>query len=219
MSEPLKIYSWDRCPDCTRLKFVLNLKNIEYTEIIASNDALIAEVEQMLGKFCVPAMKLNDGTLIDDSIHTLQMLDNKLGDMVLKTQRHAELEQWNEDFTMIYRKIIAPFWIHLPIREFDNTDVLNKYIENVQNVTGQTIDDLINNKNQLINEALEQMQQLSEMIMDNANQNYLYSIDELNLIVRLYWLAHIPEVYQKMPKNVQKYIDHALLRSKMELVL
>lgn len=219
MSQQLTIYSWDRCPDCTRLKFVLYLKNIPFTEIIVDNDTLQGEVEQMLGKMCVPALKLDDGTVIDDSIHALQTLDTKLGDMVLKSNRYGEIEQWLENFAPTYRSLIAPFWVHLPLREFQNPDILNRYVENVLNVTGHSIDELIANKNNFINDAIAQMEQLSEIIFDNSNPNYLYSVDELNLIDRLYWLAHLPDVYEKMPELIKKYIDYALLHSKMPMRL
>lgn len=215
----LKIYSWDRCPDCTRLKFILYLKGIEFQEIIAHSDQDLAEMEQILGHLCAPTAKLPDGSLIDDSIHALQVVDDFYEPIVLKSQRYDDMEQWLDDFNPIYRQVIAPFWINLPIREFVNPAVKQRYTDNVMAEYQCSVDELWDKQPQFIEQMTPKFEQLATMIGDNSNRNYLYSIDEVNVITRLYWLSHIENVYKAMPERVQKYIDFALLHSKMPLLL
>ncbi len=208
----LNVFSWDRCPDCIKVKVLLGLKNIEYTTTIMTTERQ-SEVEKILGKVCVPAIALDNNITIDDSEEGLKLLDQHTGNnrILISKPQDKEIEKWLENFiaSEIWQQLLAPRWIKLGIREFiEDPQMYKTYIENR---TQESIDQWLKKTPNLINKLFNQLSVLKEFI-EPINGEHI-SISELNLFSRLIYLTGVFGVVhseqgmnEKFPMEVKQFI-------------
>lgn len=115
----MKLYAYDHCPFCTRVRFITGIKNIPIEMHYLPWDDEQTPV-QLAGKKEVPIFEDDEGNRMTGSLDIVAWLDNHTGEPMLKAENRPEVDAWLSDAMLPLQKIGYPRWPLLLLPEFQS---------------------------------------------------------------------------------------------------
>ena len=72
----MKLYYYEHCPYCTRVRLIAGLQNIKFEPVILANDDIEGHLNR-IGQKQVPFLELDNGNYITESLEICHYLDQK----------------------------------------------------------------------------------------------------------------------------------------------
>lgn len=115
----MKLYAYDHCPFCTRVRFITGIKNIPIeVRYLLWDDAQTPT--SLVGKKVVPIFDDGEGNVMTESLDIVAWLDSHVGEPVLKAENRPEVDAWLSDAMLPLQKIGYPRWPTLLLPEFQS---------------------------------------------------------------------------------------------------
>lgn len=102
----MKLYIYDHCPFCTRVRMACALKNVPVTlSIIMEGDA--DTPVRLVGKKVVPILEKEDGTHMTESLDIVRYID-AMDTPAFSGEMMPEIEQWLNDVWPVALRLFIP---------------------------------------------------------------------------------------------------------------
>lgn len=198
----MKLFAYDHCPFCVKVRMIFGIKKIDYELIILPYDDESTPVS-MIGCKMVPILELEPSKYLPESLDIISYVDNSFGHNVISS--HPE----QEAFTAIVKrlnkatmKLAFPRWVSAPLKEFETPSSRQNYIEKKEQWLGP-FSDLLSKTNDLLEEVCLQLNLLAPFIQSKNAVHGNLTIDDFNLFSTLRSLSIVKEV--QYPKAVEIY--------------
>ena len=120
-----KIYVYDHCPFCVRVRLALGMKNIKSDLIFLANDD-IETPTKLVGKKLAPIMQFEDGSAMMESLDIVELLDTneKYGPtgFIKPASGRTDLKDWQKTVKEEMRILQRPRYMKAFLPEFAMKD-------------------------------------------------------------------------------------------------
>ena len=212
----MKLYTYDHCPYCVRVRYALGLLNIDFEHEILLNDDEETPIG-LIGSKMVPILIKDDGEAMGESMDIVAYADGLEGDRVFVDPpevEHGVLMEWIAAQSMSYRELLFPRWVEAPLPEFA-TESAQAYFTRKKTDTIGDFELALDRTSQLKAAYEESLNQLSLIIQSADGVHGAISADDVDLFGRLRGITLIKDLL--IPANVRSYIDRQAERGKVDL--
>ncbi|MDO4435032.1 MAG: glutaredoxin 2 [Cardiobacteriaceae bacterium] len=124
----MKLYQYDHCPYCVRVRVALELLGYEYELITLLNDDEATPIS-LVGKKVVPILVKDDGSAMPESLDIVNFLNQSALNESLETSVRPEIEAWLKQIETPNRYLLHPRNTMLPLPEFATESACTYYDE------------------------------------------------------------------------------------------
>lgn len=108
----LKLYVYDHCPYCTRVRCILGLKNVPY-ELVFLEYANAETPIALIGKKAAPIIQLENGNAFGESSDIIKFVDEtKNGSAILQPSTN-KFKDWISDAMPVLNKLYLPRFVRV----------------------------------------------------------------------------------------------------------
>lgn len=206
----IKLYHYEHCPFCLRVRFALGLLNIPYESKVLS----YADEETPLSLTGVKMLPIitkdgehglpeEDGQSINESLDIIQYLDKEnilSHDWLNQTKEREKLENFLDQLASPIHNLCMPYWIYT--KEFDEEG--RKYFQTKKEKKRGPFNLLIQNKKQFLDQVTPLLGQLEEKLTPFYESDKL-TIKDIMVASHIWGLYIFPE-FQFSPK-IHQYLQ------------
>mmetsp|Transcript_40727 Transcript_40727/g.49406 ORF Transcript_40727/g.49406 Transcript_40727/m.49406 type:complete len:325 (+) Transcript_40727:74-1048(+) len=222
-----KLYVYDHCPFCVRVRVALGIKNVKHEVVFMANDD-VATPTALVGKKIAPIIELPDGTVMAESMDIIDVIDGDAkygptGAIAPKSGR-KDISGWQKEVKELLRLLHRPRYMMAALPEFQQRDSrdyfvgghpvppydkpewksddfpMEKKVEAYKGAYAQS-DELIPQ----INEALKKLDDMIDS-PEACNPEGGVSMDDIDLWARLRSVTIIDGL--EMPIKMRAYMDY-----------
>lgn len=208
VAEPLlKLYVYDHCPFCVRARMIFGLKNIKHELLFVANHDEVTPIS-LVGAKMVPILQLPSGKAFPESMDIVRYVDNHYGGpaVLADSAEREDIKQWIRDTAETFRLLYHPRFHAAVFPEFAMRESREYYRIKKEKALGMTFHQALAKTPELVEEANEQLEKLSELFHSNRSVNATLSYDDIDLFGRLRGLTLVKDL--KWPKKLREYMDH-----------
>ena len=223
----MKLYSYQHCPFCLRVKMILSLMEIPFEDIILSNDDEKTPI-QMIGVKQLPILEKDNGEYLFESLVIVKYLNELYLDraIIQNTQNQTtkeweesvnnDIKNWVNDVSTCLYKLCFPRLVQLDFDEFSTPESRNYFTEKKEKSLGMTFKEVLLQTEELKQEAEYYIKALSPFITKLPSVSKRdFSINDIIIVPILFLLTSVKGL--KWDKNVQDYLKHISTIAKMPL--
>lgn len=207
-AEPLvKLYVYDHCPFCVRARMIFGLKKIPHELLFVANHDEVTPIS-LVGAKMVPILQLPSGKAFPESMDIVRYVDAHYGGPALlaESSEREDIKQWIRDTAEMFRLLYHPRFHAAVFPEFALHESREYYRIKKEKAIGMTFHQALAKTPELVKEANEQLEKLSELFHSNRSVNATLSYDDIDLFGRLRGLTLVKDL--KWPKKLREYMDH-----------
>lgn len=130
----MKLYVYDHCPFCTRVRMAFALKN-EPVEVSILMEGDAETPIRLAGKKMVPILEKDDGSHMTESLDIVRYVD-QTGAPVFSTAPSAETEAWLKDVWPVALKLFIPRFTMADFAELATPDARTAYRQREEKAFG-----------------------------------------------------------------------------------
>lgn len=157
----MKLYIYEHCPFCTRVRLALGLKNVPYeTVVIMEGDA--ETPIRLIGKKAVPILERPDGTHMGESLDIVAFVD-QLGEPMFDGAPDEPLDAWCADAWSTALKLFIPRFTKAQFAELATPAAREAYRLREEKAFGD-LEALLRDSPELIAQMNRQLEGLSALI-------------------------------------------------------
>ncbi|HAT8857678.1 TPA: glutaredoxin 2 [Legionella pneumophila subsp. pneumophila] len=198
----MKLFAYDHCPFCVKVRMILGIKKIDYDLIILQHNDESTPIS-MIGCKMVPILEIEPGKYLSESLDIISYIDNSFGHQIITShpeqQEYAAIAKRLNKATM---KLAFPRWVSAPLKEFETEDARQYYIEKKEQLFG-VFSELLAKTNELLNEVHLQLKLIGPFIQHQSAVHGNLTIDDFNLFSTLRSLSIVRGV--SYPQEVEIY--------------
>lgn len=131
----MKLYHYDHCPFCVRVRMILGLRGLPYESQILPNDDAATPIS-LIGAKQVPILQKADGTHMGESLDIVRYLDEYAGKERLIEAVRPEIQAWADKVGGYYGRLLHPRSCRLPLPEFGTQSAIDYFVKKKQNSIG-----------------------------------------------------------------------------------
>ena len=123
----MKLYVYDHCPYCNRVRFLAGMKHIALDIVhlsYADNETTVA----LVGKRTVPVLQLDDGRLMLESMAIARYLDTQFGSPWLAHAENPAVEEWLRNVNLPMQTLTYPLWLVSDSPEFSSQAAKREWV-------------------------------------------------------------------------------------------
>lgn len=144
----MKIFIYEHCPFCLRVRMIVGLKNLAVqSSIIMEGDEETAK--QMVGKKVVPILQKDDGTYLTESLNIVKYLDGLSEPYFTRGQLDPRVEKWLETYLNLILNLIVPRFTQANFKEIETHEARTAFIRRETKAFGD-LDQLMAQSDQFI---------------------------------------------------------------------
>ena len=207
-----RLYQYDHCPFCVRVRYCLGVKNVKHEIIWLLNDDA-ATPTSLVGKKIVPifAPQGSSGPNMPESLDICNAIDTdprygKTGTFRAATGR-SDISQWFSNNAKLIRRLSRPRVVNAYLAEFATQDARDAYIRN--HPLPEPADYSVNYEmsKEFVDELQPKMKELGDMIhsIEFCSEGGL-SMDDIDLFPRLRTLTLIKDLV--FPPKLKAYVEY-----------
>ncbi len=194
----MKLYMYEHCPFCARVRMVCGLKNLSLdTAIILADDA--DTPIQLVGKKGVPILQKADGTHMTESLAIVRYLDT-LDDPLLSNLPDAAIEAWLPTAWLPAAKLFVPRFAQAEFAEYATPSARDFYRSHEERDFGD-INGLLAASISMASSMMTKLDDLAPLLTRRTS----FSLSDVRLFPMLRSLTIARPV--AMPGSVRDYID------------
>ncbi|KAJ0393235.1 hypothetical protein P43SY_004489 [Pythium insidiosum] len=202
----LKLFVYDFCPFCSRVRTLLGLKRIDYELAFLAFDDEATPIG-LVGSKQAPILVRPTGEAMAESMDIVRFIDGNLGDdpLLRPSAERAELENWIKASSSDFSALVMPRFVRAPLPEFARRSSRTYFIEKKEKLLGPFPDALARTP-ELIAKTNAWLEQLESMLeSDVAVSGDAVSYDDIDLFPRLRNLTIVKGI--TWPPKVRAYVD------------
>ena len=207
----MKLYAYDHCPFCTRVRFITGIKNIpiDVRYLLWDDEQTLT---QLVGKKVVPIFDDGEGTVLADSLAIVAWLDNHCGEPILQAENRPEVDAWLSDAMLPLQKIGYPRWPTLLLPEFQAASARDAWKAAKQSeING--FDEALAETPALVEPIFTLFERAQALLGDAIDAQHPVSYTEIKLFTVLRGFTCEPSL--RWPQALRKWLD---LRSRHSAV-
>lgn len=197
----MKLYTYDHCPFCTRVRVILALTNTKFEHIILLNDDEKTPIK-MIGKKMLPILEM-DGKFIPESLDIIRLINSR--HKILVDKKNPHIETWVEDAHNYIMSLCFPRFIKIDLPEFATKSAIKYFTEKKEVSIKMSFEKALNMTNELKFEAENHIKMLAPLISDRIIlKQKEFSESDIILFSTLRMLSVVYGL--KWDKAVQDYV-------------
>ena len=199
--DKLKLYHYDHCPYCIRVRIILGLKKIPFESIILQNSDENSHFK-LVNKKVVPILEYEKDKFMIESLDIVKFLDEFDNKSILEKPQNEFIQNWiNENSSVIYRLAI-PRFVKLNLEEFKDQKDIDYFTKKKENFLGN-FEELLENTSKFIEEIEKELETLNKEKDFLSKENFSY--DDIFLFPTLRNLTCVKGL--TFPENVLNYLN------------
>lgn len=184
----MKLYIFESCPFCNRVRAFLALSNLSAKLIYLSPGETPSELQSHISSPSVPILD-DGGVIIQESSAIMHHLNTKSLNPVLKTLNpQAEIQNWINKHRTAFNRLCYPRLPFLSLPELSAASVLSTFLQGIEERMGVPINTALNNSEILCRDIIQDID-LALPCINNSDP----SIDQIILIAELRNLSMVQE--------------------------
>ena len=201
----MKLYTYDHCPYCVRVRYALGAKNLAFEHEILLNDDE-ATPTRLIGAKMVPILERDDGTPMGESLDIVRHIDAVYGERLFpESGNGAALAEWAEAHGETVRTLLFPRWAIAPLEEFA-TESARAYFTRKKTESIGDFQEALDNTPALKASMEAALADLEPLIQSPDGVHGSLTIDDVDVFARLRGLTLVKDL--RFPPGVRGYVDH-----------
>jgi glutaredoxin 2 len=136
----MKLYIYEHCPFCTRVRLALGMKNIPYETVVVMEGDAETPI-RLIGKKAVPILERPDGIHMGESLDIVHFID-KLEKPIFDDPANDALDAWGTDAWRLGVKLFIPRFTRAQFAELATPQAREAYRLREEKAFGN-LDDLL----------------------------------------------------------------------------
>ncbi len=207
----LKLYHYDHCPYCIRVRMILGLKNIPYESIIIQNADEKSHYD-LVWKKLVPILEYEDKKYMIESLDIVEYLDENYGDKILEKEEQEEIQTWLNSVWATTYQLVIPRFIKMWLEEFKTQKDI-EYFKNKKEMFIWNFETRLQETPQLIKKMEKYLEELETQENFIAKNTYTY--EDICLFPILRSLTCVKNL--NFPPKVKSYLEKISRKSNVDL--
>lgn len=201
----MRLFIYDHCPFCVRVRVVIGMKKIPVELSVLLNDDEATPIS-MIGKKACPILQKSDGSFMGESMDMIHYLDSLNGSPIFApSESREDLTTWLKDVNLLFKKLLYPRWITSSVGEFKTQGAIDYFVNKKTKELGSFTEALANS-DVLKKELEEQLILLAPMLHSEKHASEHLSVDDTDLFGRLRAITLIKGLV--IPDEVRAYIAY-----------
>jgi len=202
-----RVYVYDHCPYCVRVRYALGMKNIKHQLVWLLNDDKDTPTA-LVGKKVVPIFQMGD-EIMKESMDIVRRVDGdpQFGPVHMFGPETGRFQGWFSANADPLRRLLRTRHVLAPLPEFSFKDGRNAFIANHPLPEPSDYAENLANSAELVQQVQRAMPELESLIFspEHASADGL-SYDDVDLFARLRSFTIIRDLH--LPPKVSAYVEH-----------
>ncbi len=209
----MRLYIYEHCPFCIRVKMILNLTQTPFEEVVLLNDDEETPIK-LCGKKQVPILEA-EGRIIVESLDIVDFVDKKVGGF-LSPKTNKNIEMWVDDAKNYLYYLTFPRVIKQDLPEFKTDSAISYFKNKKEKGIGISFEELMEKTPEYKLEAEHHLKLLAPLLTKLPSiKNKDFSKDDIILFPVLRLLSCVYGL--KWEKSVQEYLRHISTMTRIPL--
>ncbi|AJC49317.1 glutaredoxin 2 [Allofrancisella guangzhouensis] len=216
-SENTKIYAYNHCPYCIKVRLVADLSGLDYQLEFLANDDEKAHIDR-IGSKQVPFLEKSDGAFLKESEEICRYMAEIQNFEIANSSIVTIVKDFIAELAPHYRRIIYPRMPYHPKNECDfPTQSAKEYFINKKSQYIDGMDVFLRNPpKDSINEINRILLEINSYIKTPFINGDKFSWDDVNIFPIFYILTMAKDLLE-IPSNIQEYIRSIENKTNIEL--
>ncbi|TMW59648.1 hypothetical protein Poli38472_004717 [Pythium oligandrum] len=204
---PIKLYVYEHCPFCARVRVLLGLKEIDHELVYLMNHDEPTPIG-LVGSKQVPILVADGGKPMAESMDIVRFLDANYGGPVLlkESADREDLKQWIKDVSEAAMQLQMPRFHKTPFAEFARRPSRDYYRVKKEKVMHTTFEEALARTPELLEKANDLLLSLVDMFKGDYTVNEEISYDDIDLVTRLRAFTIVKGI--QWPPKLRAYVDY-----------
>lgn len=204
----MKLYTYEHCPFCVRVKMILNLTNTVYEEVILLNDDEELPIK-LCGKKQVPILEYDNKILVEslDIINFINSQNNILTSNIISN----EVQNWFNNALYYTCLLSFPRLIKLNLPEFQTSSAINYFKNKKEASLNMTFEEALKQTETLIKTAQKHLSELPSILPNKE----AISIDDIVIFPILKMLSCVKNL--NLNEETNRYMNRLSKLCKINL--
>lgn len=209
----MKLYYYDHCPFCTRVRMLLGLRDIPYDAQVLANDDEKTPTD-LIGKKMLPILIKKDGQAMGESLDILDYID-EISEGQLAQEVRPDIQDWVERVSQYSGHLTMPRSVKVGLEEFADDSAVAYFIAKKTEWIGD-FDESLRRSDEYINKLNADLKKLDALILSSEAANgSAFSMEDIHLFPLLRNLTVIKGV--DWPGNVRAYLESMSKKTQVPL--
>ena len=203
----MKLFVYEHCPYCVRVRVALALKGIDCDIEYLRDDDITGHVDK-IGVKNVPILQKNDGTYMGESLDIIDYIDGLLGDKIFMDKTiNSEIESLYSEIRLAFSALVFSYTHLLNFPEID-TEASKKYYVNrfLNKLPYDTLESLVADRENLKQKVAPYLEKISMLLnKDSAMVGNTMGINEVLLFSPLFTITAVEDII--LPQKLSVYLN------------
>ncbi|WP_041768615.1 glutathione S-transferase N-terminal domain-containing protein [Pseudovibrio sp. FO-BEG1] len=195
----MKLYSFDTCPYCIRVKIMAGLKGISLDVITLSPGTIPSELKSHIASLTVPILKDED-LVLQDSSDIIHYLDQKGPPLLQNYEMSEELEAWQREVNVALNSLCYPRIPHLLPGELSSIGARGFFNTTMPKRIGRSFEDALALSDQFAAQIKARLAKVEHILTSDT-----LSLDSIILLADLQSLSMVAEF--TLPSDLRARFD------------
>lgn len=215
----MKLYIFDSCPFCVRVRALIHLKQIDCDLKYLILGTLPEHLTNYVERFTVPILELpnNQGVIQDskDILSYLDQLDSK--PLFNNYAASPKIDQWLSPISTSIDLLCYPRMRLLELPELSSSKALSMFEHSRPAKLGMSLQQALENTNQLVNDVATHLESYSNVVNVEAllQETQCIEINDLHLFSILRNLTMVDEL--QLPHLLKRYLKYLSTQTNIPL--
>ena len=203
----MKLFHYDHCPYCVKVRMLLGLKNMDFQLVTLLNDDEQTPIK-MIGQKMLPILQKPDGGFLSESLDIISYIDtlSDFGEPIVgPSKKEAKLNEWFEDSRMTLYSLVMPRWVKMDLEEFATPSAITYFVNKKEKMIG-SFKEHLDRSDELIKKARESLKNLESFIIPSGSFFWgeTLSLDDFHIFASLRCLSSVKAL--DFPPKINKYM-------------
>ena len=212
----MKLYQYNHCPYCVRIKMMLGRKKFEHQTITIAYDDIKTPTE-IIGKKLLPILIKNDNTAMGESLDILKYLDNLDENPILSTQKLPNnINDALFNLRKNANKLHKPRIVHANIEDFSTTGSIEYYENKFKKKYETDFEQCLKETKNLLPEVQYNLDKINDLLTSQKNiYQDIFAMADIHLFPGLRNLTIVKDI--NFPSNLKNYMCYQAEQAEIEL--
>ncbi len=212
----MKLYQYNHCPYCVRVKMLLGRKSIPYETITLTYDD-VATPTEIIGKKMLPILIKDNGSAMAESLDIMEYVDNLDGKPILSNQKlldtiNAALRLLRQSANLLYK----PRIVTAAINDFSTQAAVSYYENKLIRQKNSNFAECLEQTAVLVPKAQVQLQVINDLLESEENiYGATFSMADVHLFPALRNLSIVKGL--SFGDRVRAYMEYQASEAGVEL--
>ncbi len=213
----MKLFHYDHCPYCVKVRMLLGFKNINFELITLLNDDEQTPL-QMIGQKMVPILQKPDGSFLSESLDIISYIDS-LSDfgkpVVHPSKEDSRLSKWFEESRLSIYGLAMPRWVKMGLEEFATPSAIDYFVNKKEKMIG-SFKEHLDRSDELIEKAQKSLKNLESLVSPKPFfWGEILNLDDFHVFASLRSLTTVRNL--TFPEKINEYMIFMEKKTKVPL--